>query len=67
MSDDATWNTEAVFTPYDLDNLDEKTAGKYARRDENGRLYQLTSLLNPNPNLPTLTYDRTYAVKACYV
>ena len=30
---------------------------QYRLVDENGRRYQLTSLLNPNPNRPNLTYD----------
>jgi hypothetical protein len=29
MSDNSFWNDEAAFTPYDLDDLDVKTAGKY--------------------------------------
>ncbi len=45
------------YNPYDLDNLDEKTAGKYSHRDPDGRLYQLDNLLNPNPNRPNLTYE----------
>lgn len=57
MSDTATWNTDAVFTPYDPDNLDEKTASKYTHRDENGRLYELKDLTNPNPDRPNLTYE----------
>jgi site-specific DNA-methyltransferase (adenine-specific) len=57
MSDEATWNTGAVFTPYNPDNLDEKTAGKYTHRDEDGRLYQLSDLTNPNPDRPNLTYE----------
>jgi DNA modification methylase len=57
MSDEATWNTDAAFTPYDPDNLDEKTASKYTHRDEDGRLYQLDNLTNPNPNRPNLTYE----------
>jgi site-specific DNA-methyltransferase (adenine-specific) len=44
------------YNPYDQDNLDEKTAGKYSHRDPNGRLYQLSDLTNPNPNRPNLTY-----------
>ena len=56
-SDDSTWNQEATFTPYDPDSLDEKTAGKYTLRDEAGRLYQLTSLINPNNDRPNLTYE----------
>lgn len=43
--------------PYDAENLDEKTASKYTLRDEGGRLYQLTSLINPNPDRPNLTYE----------
>lgn len=57
MSDDATWNTDAVFMPYDPDALHEKTASKYRYRDEEGRLYRLDNLINPNPNRPNLTYE----------
>jgi DNA modification methylase len=53
----ATWNELAAFQPYAEDNLDEKTAAKYSLRDADGRLYQLTSLINPNPNRPNLTYE----------
>jgi adenine-specific DNA-methyltransferase len=53
----ARWNEDAVFEPYDADNLDEKTAGKYTHRDPDGRLYQLDNLTNPNPNRPNLTYE----------
>jgi site-specific DNA-methyltransferase (adenine-specific) len=56
-SDAATWNSDAVFTPYDQDALDEKTAAKYSLTDEDGRRYQLTSLINPNANRPNLTYE----------
>jgi site-specific DNA-methyltransferase (adenine-specific) len=52
-----TWNEAAVFRPYDLEELDEKTAKKYSKRDKDGRRYQLTSLLNPNQNRPNLTYE----------
>ena len=45
------------YDPYDPDNLDEKTAGKYSHRDPDGRLYQLDNLMNPNPNRPNLTYE----------
>jgi site-specific DNA-methyltransferase (adenine-specific) len=45
------------YNPYDLDNLDEKTSGKYSHRDPDGRLYQLDNLTNPNPNRPNLTYE----------
>jgi hypothetical protein len=53
----ATWNQGAVFERYDPDALDEKTAGKYSLRDADGRLYQLTSLINPNADRPNLTYE----------
>jgi DNA modification methylase len=52
-----TWNESAVFRPYDHENLDAKTASKYAQRDVDGRRYQLTSLINPNPDRPNLTYE----------
>ena len=52
---DFTWNP--IVQPYDLNNLDEKTAGKYCHRDPDGRLYQLDNLINPNPNRPNLTYE----------
>lgn len=55
--DRATWNPDSIFTPYDIDNLDEKTAGKYSHSDSDGRLYQLDNLINPNPNRPNLTYE----------
>src|SRR5205807_1651201 len=57
QSNAGTWNEGAVFQPYDLDALDEKTKGKYSHRDANGRLYQLDNLINPNPNRPNLTYE----------
>ena len=56
-SDAATWNGDAVFRAYDLNDLDEKTASKYTQRDPDGRLYQLTDLTNPNPDRPNLTYE----------
>jgi adenine specific DNA methylase Mod len=49
------WNP--IVTPYDPDNLDEKTTSKYSHRDPDGRRYQLDNLLNPNPNRPNLTYE----------
>ena len=54
-----TWNSEAVTTPYDLDDLDEKTRAKYSQKDEDGRLYQLTAITSPTqePRSP-----RTYEV-----
>ena len=56
-SDQATWNLEETFTPYDLDNLDEKTDSKYSHRDPDGRRYQLDNLTNPNPDRPNLAYE----------
>lgn len=53
----ATWNLDAAFTPYDPENLDEKTAKKYRDLDPDGRRYQLTSLLNPNHDRPNLEYE----------
>jgi site-specific DNA-methyltransferase (adenine-specific) len=55
--DEYHWNQDVVFIPYDADNLDEKTEKKYSLRDDDGRRYQLTSLINPNPNRPNLTYE----------
>jgi len=57
QSNAATWNMDAMFQPYDLANLDDKTARKYTHRDPDGRLYQLDNLTNPNPNRPNLTYE----------
>ncbi len=54
---DATWNADANFTKYDESNLDEKTASKYHYREADGRLYRLSSLINPNSNRPNLTYE----------
>lgn len=51
------WNDSAMFSRYDLNDLDEKTTQKYSQRDPDGRLYQLTDLTNPNPNRPNLTYE----------
>ena len=45
------------YDPYDPDNLDAKTAGKYSHRDPDGRIYRLDNLINPNPNRPNLTYE----------
>jgi site-specific DNA-methyltransferase (adenine-specific) len=56
-TEDATWNQDEVFTKYDLQSLDEKTRKKYNLKGEDGRLYQLTDLTNPNPNRPNLTYE----------
>lgn len=53
----ALWNEGALFQPYDSSNLDPKIREKYSQRDSDGRLYQLTSLINPNPDRPNLTYE----------
>ena len=56
-AEDAKWNPDAVFMPYDPENLDPKTARKYRRRDPDGRQYHLDNLINPNPDRPNLTYE----------
>jgi site-specific DNA-methyltransferase (adenine-specific) len=56
-TDDAVWNTDSMFQPYDESNLDEKTSSKYYHRDDNGRLYRFDNLINPNPDRPNLTYE----------
>lgn len=43
----------SLFVPHDP----ERAAQQYSLRDPDGRRYQLTSLLNPNPNRPNLTYE----------
>jgi len=53
--DGFTWNPP--FKPYDLNNLDEKTAKKYCYKDADGRRYTLGDLTNPNPDRPNLTYE----------
>lgn len=53
----AKWMTDNAFTPYDHDDLDEKTAGKYKHDDGDGRLYRLSDITNPNPDRPNLTYE----------
>ena len=42
-----------VYKRYD----EKEVARQYSHVDENGRRYQLTSLLNPNLNRPNLTYE----------
>ncbi|MCB9183260.1 MAG: restriction endonuclease [Flavobacteriales bacterium] len=56
-SEESTWHDELMFEAYDEDDLDEKTEAKYSQVDEDGRRYQLTSLINPNSNRPNLTYE----------
>jgi len=45
------WNDQ--YLAYDPQQI----AKQYTLRDSDGRLYQLTSLLNPNPDRPNLTYE----------
>ena len=54
---DSTWNNDTIFVAYDESNLPGKTSVKYSHRDEDGRLYRLDNLINPNPNRPNLTYE----------
>jgi site-specific DNA-methyltransferase (adenine-specific) len=56
-TNNATWNDDTIYQPYDPDNLDEKTASKYTHDDGDGRLYTLDNLVNPNPDRPNLTYE----------
>jgi DNA modification methylase len=56
-STDSLWRSDAAFQPYDPANLDQKTEEKYGQQDADGRRYQLTSLLSPNPDRPNLDYD----------
>lgn len=56
-TDKAVWNINEVFSPYDEENLDEKTEQKYSKRDPDGRRYQLDNLTNPNSDRPNLTYE----------
>lgn len=55
-TEESKWNEDASFEAY-TDELDEKTEEKYSLCDSDGRRYQLTSLINPNPNRPNLTYQ----------
>jgi len=57
ISDALQWFDAEAFLPYDEQELDAKTAGKYRHRDADGRLYRLDSLINPNRNRPNLTYE----------
>ncbi len=51
------WNEMSIYTPYDESDLPEKTKGKYKFIDDDGRLYRLDSLINPNSDRPNLTYE----------
>lgn len=57
VSGDLLWSESVMFQSYDSGAFDEKTDEKYSLRDADGRRYQLTSLLNPNPARPNLTYE----------
>jgi site-specific DNA-methyltransferase (adenine-specific) len=50
-SNQATWNP--TYRNYDKKAVEKQ----YSLVDEDGRRYQLTSLLNPNPDRPNLTYE----------
>lgn len=55
-SQKTTWNPP--HTPYDLNDLDEKTAGKYKFKDPDGRLYRLGDLTHPEQGKrPNLHYE----------
>ena len=45
MANHSTWNQDAIFVPYDQNNLDEKTATKYRHREPDGRLIGWTTSL----------------------
>ncbi|HVY19631.1 MAG TPA: site-specific DNA-methyltransferase [Bauldia sp.] len=47
----ATWNPS--YSRHDPATVNQQ----YSLQDETGRRYQLTSLLNPNPDRPNLTYE----------
>lgn len=51
------WIPDSAFIPYDPNDLDEKTSGKYRYEDPDGRVYRLSDLTNPNPDRPNLTYE----------
>lgn len=56
-SEEATWNGDEMFIPYDPEDLPEKTRQKYSNVDPDGRRYQLDNLLNPNKDRPNLDYE----------
>ncbi|WP_421400496.1 DNA methyltransferase [Agrobacterium fabrum] len=51
------WNQESLFLPYEPGNIPASVAEKYTLDDGDGRLYQLTSLINPSQDRPNLTYE----------
>jgi site-specific DNA-methyltransferase (adenine-specific) len=56
-ADESKWIMDAAFIPYDHQNLDPKTAGKYSNFEPDGRRYELKDITNPNPDRPNLTYE----------
>lgn len=56
-SDKTTWNSDDAFLPYNENDLDEKTLGKYRYFDADGRRYRLADLTGPNDPRPNLTYE----------
>lgn len=48
---------QTVWNPIWLEHPADRAEAQYANVDENGRRYQLTSLLNPNSDRPNLTYE----------
>lgn len=56
-TDKTTWNIDDAFIPYDENDLDAKTLGKYTHFDEDGRRYRLDNLINPSSDRPNLTYE----------
>jgi site-specific DNA-methyltransferase (adenine-specific) len=56
-TDESVWNEDAMFSPYDADDLPPTVAAKYTHEDSDGRVYRLDSLINPNANRPNLTYE----------
>lgn len=55
-SGDTTWHPPVV--PYDFDDLDEKTLGKYKHFDDDGRRYRLGDLTHPEQGKrPNLHYE----------
>jgi site-specific DNA-methyltransferase (adenine-specific) len=53
----AKWNKSASFKTYDLDDLPESIAQQYNKTDKTGRRFRYSSLTNPNPDRPNLTYE----------
>jgi site-specific DNA-methyltransferase (adenine-specific) len=47
----------ALWNPVWLEHPIDRAEAQYSNFDEQGRRYQLTSLLNPNTNRPNLTYE----------